>query len=91
MNADDIKPGRCYAAAKPAPCRAPFGQPRLMNDRQVKWMSTDKKTLQYDGPAVRQGAKYPMVTTADFAAWAGRDVTEEMPRGEWRVATRGVK
>lgn len=54
-----------------------------MNDRTVIWQSAFDGTVQYDGPAVRDGARFPKVSLADFQKWADRDVTDELPAGEY--------
>ncbi len=40
--------------------------------------------VQYDSPTVKNGKNYPSVTQTVFEKWAGREVTELMPKGEWR-------
>jgi hypothetical protein len=71
----DITRGRIYRAKKPA------NSGGLFNDRQVLYV-TDT-SVQYDGPAVGFGRHYPTVSREVFEAWAGEDVTEKMPAGEW--------
>jgi hypothetical protein len=56
----------------------------LVNDRWIIWIGAD--TLQYDSPTVRYGQNFPKVTHAQFREWAGRDITDEMPKYEWREA-----
>lgn len=73
----EIKIGRTYRAKKP---RESGG---LVNDRSVLWMDSFGSTVQYDGPAVRFGSKYPKVSREQFEAWAERDVTDELPPGEY--------
>ena len=70
-----IAVGRTYRAKKPANCGG------YINDRQVLW--SNGEVVQYDGPAVANGRKYPKVTMDDFKAWAGKDVTDSLPKGEW--------
>lgn len=45
-------------------------------DRQI--ISLGRRTLQYDGPAVKVGQHYPEVSIPEFLLWATADVT-----GEW--------
>lgn len=80
MKAEDIKLGRCYAAAKPAP----VGAEGLLNDRQIKWINDTRTRVQYDGPAVRHGSRYPVLALEKFAEWAAADITDTLPPGEWR-------
>ena len=67
--------GRAYRAKKP---RNSGG---LVNDRTIVWIGTFE--VQYDGPAVKFGSKYPRISKEDFRAWAERDVTDELPKGEY--------
>lgn len=71
----DIQVGRVYRAKKPANCGGFF------NDRQVIFASAFE--VQYDGPAVANGRRYPKVDRAKFEQWAGEDVTEKLPEGDW--------
>lgn len=41
--------------------------------RDIIWISPDGTRIQYDGPAVAIGRRYPTVTTQAFARWAGLD------------------
>lgn len=40
--------------------------------------------VQYDSPSVKNGKNYPMMPMKKFLAWVGKDVTELMPKGDWR-------
>ena len=40
--------------------------------------------IQYDSPALKFGKKYPSITLTKFLKWAGKEITDEMPKGEWR-------
>jgi hypothetical protein len=71
--------GNTYRAKKP--CRA--GQSSCVNDRTIIWMSMGGSQIQYDGPAVGIGAKYPTVSREAFLAWAERNVTSELPEGQY--------
>lgn len=55
----------------------------LIDDRMIVWMGLTE--VQYDSPSVRFGRRLPKVSKDAFLKWAGRDVTKEMPEGEWRV------
>ncbi len=57
----------------------------LMNDRQIRWVGVNQ--VQYDSPTVAPGRKYPTVSKEAFLKWAARDITKEMPPGEWRSGT----
>lgn len=81
FTAVDIMPRRVYEAKRPA---AASGFPPLYNDRQVQWVSSDRTLVQYDSPTIRDGRRYPTTTMEKFLKWAGQDVTNIMPDGEWR-------
>lgn len=44
------------------------------NDRTILWVGQGR--VQYDGPAVKDGSKYPSVTHAQFWAWADHEVLQ---------------
>ena len=71
----ELSVGRTYRAKKPGRIGS------LINDRTIKWIGTEE--VQYDGPAVAFGRHFPKVTIADFLKWAERDVTDELPAGEY--------
>jgi hypothetical protein len=76
--------GRTYRAKKPANSRG------LVNDRTILWIDSLGTVVQYDGPAVGMGRHYPKVSREDFLKWASRDVTDELPEGEyanWPIKT----
>ena len=75
----ELKVGRTYRARRPAPVFDFDGG--LVNDRTVLYIGLD--SVQYDGPAVKNGSKYPTVSKEKFIAWADRDVTDELPAGEY--------
>lgn len=79
---DDLKSGHVYEAKHPRKCGGLFDP--LWNDRQIRWV--DSKEVCYDSPTVKPGADYPIVPIEKFLKWAGRDITNEMPKGEWRSA-----
>ncbi|SEL25315.1 hypothetical protein SAMN04487787_108127 [Kosakonia sacchari] len=78
MSELEIKVGRTYRAKKPR--SAGFFQP-CVNDRTV--LRIGLSTLQYDGPAVAPGRHYPSISIEKFREWADRDVTDELPPGEY--------
>lgn len=84
MNENDIVVGKCYEAKRPALCGNIFES--YVNDRQVIWISSDKSLVQYDSPSVKNGRNYPKVSMEKFLNWAARDVTAEIPKGEWRTS-----
>ena len=57
------------------------------NDRQVLFIGPT--TVQYDSSTVRRGQTYPSVTREKFEAWAGEDVTEGYPDGDWAEKPEG--
>ena len=72
----ELKVGRCYRSKKPAVAGGFF-----VNDREIKYISD--LCVQYDGPSVPIGRRYPSISKEKFLAWAERDVTDELPAGEW--------
>lgn len=83
----EIQAGRTYRAKKPRNCGG------LVNDRTVLWIGSMGQ-VQYDGPAVAPGRHYPKVSLAEFAAWADRDITDELPKGRyatWPLVTVSAK
>lgn len=77
----ELKVGKTYRAKKPRRAGRSFDS--LINDRTIIWMSVGGSQIQYDGPAVGIGSNYPIVSREKFLAWADRDVTEELPQGEY--------
>jgi hypothetical protein len=69
--------GHVYEAKTPRLAASGF-----INDRQIVWVGIEE--VQYDGPTVRLGSRYPRVTHEQFREWAGRDITDEMPEEDWR-------
>lgn len=74
-----IERGRTYRAKKPSRAGGVFVP--LVNDRTV--ISTNGNVVQYDSPSVARGRHYPTVTIEKFRRWAARDVTDELPKGEY--------
>lgn len=70
--------GRTYRGKKPGRIA---GHPPLVNDRTIKWIGTSE--VQYDGPSVANGRQFPRVSIEKFRKWADRDVTDELPAGEY--------
>lgn len=80
-----IMRGRTYRAKKP---RQVAG---MVNDRTVIFINIDGRILQYDGPAVDLGRNYPSVYTETFEKWAGEDVTDQLPKGEYQTWAEYLK
>ncbi len=80
LTAADIIVGHTYSSKRP---KGVGLFPTLMDDRQVKWTGNGIH-VQYDSPTVRMGRNYPTTTMEKFLKWADRDITDEMPKGEWR-------
>lgn len=74
--------GHAYEAKRPARVGNIFDP--LWNDRQIVW--TNGEYVQYDSPSVANGRRLPKVTHEQFRRWAARDITAQMPKGEWRCA-----
>lgn len=55
----------------------------LVDDRMIVWIGMLE--VQYDSPSVRFGQRLPKVSKEAFLRWAKRDITDEMPKGEWRA------
>jgi hypothetical protein len=70
MRPDEIKVGRVYAEFDPMSIDG------YLNDRQVKWMSSDRLFVQCDGPGFSSDRHYPNIPIEKFAAWAHKDVTD---------------
>lgn len=81
LESKDLQVGRCYRAKRPARIGL---FPSLINDRQIKWIGGDQ--VQYDSPSVKDGRRYPVVKIEAFLKWADRDVTDELPKGQWAEA-----
>jgi len=73
----DIQVGRTYRAKRP---RNSGG---LVNDRTVLWVDSFGMIVQYYGPSEAHGRRYPKVSRDEFEKWADRDVTDELPSGEY--------
>lgn len=77
MPANELKlqRGRTYRGKRP---RNASG---LVDDRVI--LHIGATTVQYDSPSVSFGRNYPSVSREKFLAWADRDVTDELPKGEF--------
>lgn len=75
-----IEVNHTYEAKKPR--RVSLIYDEVFNDRMVLWVGAFE--LQYDSPTVKRGRSFPRMKIADFEEWAGRDVTDSMPKGDWR-------
>jgi len=54
----------------------------LVNDRVIRYVGM--YNVQYDGPSVANGRKYPLMKFEDFEKWAGRLLDpSELPPGTW--------
>lgn len=76
----EIKVGRTYRAKKPRPAGTFLES--FFNDRTVLWVGASE--IQYDGPSVANGRKYPRVSREAFEKWAGEDVTDKLPKGKYQ-------
>lgn len=74
LTENDIKVGHTYRAKKP---REVNFVTKEKDDRTVLYIGPYSKNVQYDGPAVKIGAKYPTVPMDKFLKWAGHELTEE--------------
>lgn len=77
LSPQSLKPGRVYRAQKP---RCSNG---YVNDRQIIW--TNGEQVQYNGPAVAAGRRYPIIPMVQFLQWASHDVTELLPENGWQA------
>lgn len=82
LQANDIQVGRVYSAKRPTVNG--WLEP-LINDRSVRWIDSGKTLVQYDGPSVARGRKFPVVAMEKFLSWARADVTDLCPAGQWRA------
>lgn len=73
--------GHIYEAKRPRPVAQGFD--RVYNDRQILYV--DQNRVQYDSPSIGRGRHYPTINRADFEAWVGKDVTGQLPEGDWRA------
>lgn len=69
----ELQVGATYRARRPRKVVRLFAESEW-NDRTIIWM--DGTRVQYDGPAVKFGSKYPTTTIEKFLAWAGHRLEE---------------
>lgn len=79
MDAKELIVGHVYEAKYPRPVGL-FNP--LYDDRQILFIGSE--VIQYDSPTVKENHHYPKSSIDQFLRWVGRDVTGEMPKGEWR-------
>lgn len=79
----EIKTGRIYRAKNPR-CRLLniLSSDFYYDDRQVLHVSRFGE-VQYDSPFIKLGHPYRKTTMEKFVKWAGKDVTDTTPTGEW--------
>lgn len=77
----DLQQGHVYRAKKPR--KVGLFNP-VWDDRQILWMGGEH--LQYDSPMIKDGHHYRKVLITAFLKWAGEDVTNQMPKGDWAPA-----
>lgn len=70
LKVTDIERGKTYRGKHPKR----VGFDGCFNDRTVIWLSPLRTRVQYDGPAVADGRRYPMVTMHKFLQWASHEV-----------------
>jgi hypothetical protein len=66
-----IEVGKVYSAKRSR--RVFLGLSEFYADRQVLWVSDTE--VQYDGPVVKPGARYPKISLDKFRNWAKEDIT----------------
>lgn len=76
--------GRVYRGHKPTSTGSIFNP--VVNDRQILWIGAFE--LQYDSPTVKNGQHYKRMLISDFRKWAAKDVTDQMPEGDWASWTK---
>lgn len=79
LKLEDLKVGQWYRAKNPREVGMLFN--RELNDRKILYISFFGE-IQYDGPAVKQGAKYPKITVEKFLKWVGHELTTEQMKSE---------
>lgn len=53
-----------------------------LNDKQIRWIGADY--VQLDSPSVKPGQNYQNVKIDKFLKQIEADITDIMPRNEWR-------
>jgi hypothetical protein len=81
LTASDIAEKCCwYRAKKPRRCID-----GTYNDRWVLWVNEMRTSVQYDGPTVGLGRRYPTTTMEKFLKWADRRITADEHYGDDRL------
>ena len=75
----ELKVGHTCRAKKPRQVGNTFGG--CFNDREIIGL-TDTE-VQYDTPSMIGNRDYPRTSRENFVKWAARDVTSELPDGQW--------
>lgn len=65
LNETEIVVGKTYFAKKPK--NMIFGT----DDRTVKWMTKDRKWVEYDSDFAKPGKRYPIIKMSIFINWVG--------------------
>lgn len=81
MEISELKVGRSYRAKRPRAVHTLSGS--FINDRQILYISLWDEIIQYDSPSVKFGSSYRNISIEAFLNWADKDVTDELPKGEW--------
>lgn len=80
MENKDLIVGHCYKSKRPR--RVFMGLYDFFDDRQVIW--TNGYYVQYDSPTIKFGQNYKKITVEEFLKWADEDITDIMPKDDWR-------
>lgn len=82
LESKDLIVGHVYKGKNPRKTGS-FLEP-VWNDREVVWIGIME--VQYDGPTVKTGQKFPRVSIEKFLGWASEDITDQMIDldGNWR-------
>lgn len=79
MEVNQLKVGHTYSAKRLKPYGMFF---TVYNDMMIIWMNDTH--VQYDSPTIIFGKHYPIVTIDKFLSLTKEDVTDIMPKGDWR-------
>lgn len=74
LTADDIQRGKTYRGKR---WRAGFDFTTftdVYDDREVRWISADQKSVQYDSAFIAMGREYPTVSMEKFLKWAKEEI-----------------
>ena len=72
----DLIPWATYRAKRPQRFMSVTLR-ECFNDRRIIYLDRVRNEVQYDGPAVRMGRRYPKVSIEKFQAWASHRVDPE--------------